>query len=722
MIPRRCIHYNDSLHLFHNIRKFSQFAPLYKRSHLEENEVASTPSKNKHSQFKNKLKYDLSSSKKKSVITTENVEKVSKFIEYQKQMGSTAQEEPKRSKSSSNDEQKSPDVVLQRLDNLMDAKSPKPSRRNRKHGIKRPEHESNLTKYHTTSEKILENEIKQSIPPNKNDIPKLAHNLDRVLFSPGVHFLQDPRTRIYNFSPFLKKVISYKDFNFDAIEGFTPASKHADLLMNAQKFKKQFYSSTSAMTPILSKFYALLNDYKPLNVNRFGNIPFNGLSYYLPASLVIQPQGEYYDNETKSQKPVYSILSDKSCDSEIILSAMGHCLEVLLTNPEDEFVKYRKDSTGENPQVAPSTYNYASYGDFLMRSQLDCYDERLPGNGTFDLKTRATTNIRYSSKDASKVNNDYQIWKLTGDYESFEKEFKDLIRTGAMLKYLFQARIGQMDGIFIAYHNINSIFGFQYLPLEELDKLYYKGAEEPTIIHTNVDEIDESQLIDNLPTMIGETQFKFSMEIWQTLLKDHILKDLNAEFDNKPTPFRLIVEASKSFKRQVELTVYAVPITTEEIETLQGFSDRFPSDFKLEMPQEQRLKNLARHAEELEQFNEKLINNKNVLSYKVTVQSSTIDDRYYVYSSLPSSKFNDWRIKYNVTKLVKPNNEQLLKLLQMGVNSLSHGLDEKDVKVSTFARSLNKSHSMYEKIGSIRKKSWEAKEKTPVVYHPKYKF
>ena len=45
------------------------------------------------------------------------------------------------------------------------------------------------------------------------------------------------------------------------------------------------------MTPILSKFYALLNDYKPLNVNRFGNIPFNGLSYYLPASLVIQPQG-----------------------------------------------------------------------------------------------------------------------------------------------------------------------------------------------------------------------------------------------------------------------------------------------------------------------------------------------------------------------------------------------------------------------------------------------
>lgn len=31
---------------------------------------------------------------------------------------------------------------------------------------------------------------------------------------------------------------------------------------------------------------------------------------------------------------------------------------------------------------------------FLMRSQLDCHDERLPGTGVFDLKTRASFPIR----------------------------------------------------------------------------------------------------------------------------------------------------------------------------------------------------------------------------------------------------------------------------------------------------------------------------------------
>ena len=34
-----------------------------------------------------------------------------------------------------------------------------------------------------------------------------------------------------------------------------------------------------------------------------------------------------------------------------------------------------------------------------------------------------------------------------------------------MLKYSMQARIGAMDGIFVAYHSTAKIFGFEYLPL-----------------------------------------------------------------------------------------------------------------------------------------------------------------------------------------------------------------------------------------------------------------
>jgi Mitochondrial protein Pet127 len=32
--------------------------------------------------------------------------------------------------------------------------------------------------------------------------------------------------------------------------------------------------------------------------------------------------------------------------------------------------------------------------NFVMRSQLDCQDDRLPGTGVFDIKTRACISIR----------------------------------------------------------------------------------------------------------------------------------------------------------------------------------------------------------------------------------------------------------------------------------------------------------------------------------------
>lgn len=33
-----------------------------------------------------------------------------------------------------------------------------------------------------------------------------------------------------------------------------------------------------------------------------------------------------------------------------------------------------------------------------------------------------------------------------------------------------------MDGIFVAYHNTAKIFGFQYIPLEEMDERIYGKA------------------------------------------------------------------------------------------------------------------------------------------------------------------------------------------------------------------------------------------------------
>ena len=77
--------------------------------------------------------------------------------------------------------------------------------------------------------------------------------------------------------------------------------------------------------------------------------------------------------------------------------------------------------------------NFSQSDKFVLRSQLDCFDSRLPGTGVFDIKTRAVTAIRHDLLNF-KENSGYQIRTSQGLVESFEKEYYDLIRS-AFLKY-----------------------------------------------------------------------------------------------------------------------------------------------------------------------------------------------------------------------------------------------------------------------------------------------
>lgn len=43
--------------------------------------------------------------------------------------------------------------------------------------------------------------------------------------SPGVHFLKDPRTNVYNFDPYLENVTQPDEFEFSLLNDFVPASK-----------------------------------------------------------------------------------------------------------------------------------------------------------------------------------------------------------------------------------------------------------------------------------------------------------------------------------------------------------------------------------------------------------------------------------------------------------------------------------------------------------------
>lgn len=98
----------------------------------------------------------------------------------------------------------------------------------------------------------------------------------------------------------------------------------------------------------------------------------------------------------------------------------------------------------------------------------------------------------------------YLIRYLQGQTESFEKEYYDLIRS-AFLKYSFQARIGGMDGCFVAYHSGARVFGFQYIPIEEMDVALFGSHEEGNMVYNLVISFLEKILIAAKDTYEGRS-------------------------------------------------------------------------------------------------------------------------------------------------------------------------------------------------------------------------
>lgn len=134
-------------------------------------------------------------------------------------------------------------------------------------------------------------------------------------------------------------------------------------------------------------------------------------------------------------------------------NAQGTLLENFLTKTPAEFNKTLRDDsepTTKSQKPMREAYRFAKVGfddlflyerhsphlqsdKFVMRSQLDCHDARLPGTGVFDIKTRAVLPIRMDILNYEE-NSGYQIKSQYGIMESFEREYYDLIRSG-FLKY-----------------------------------------------------------------------------------------------------------------------------------------------------------------------------------------------------------------------------------------------------------------------------------------------
>lgn len=363
------------------------------------------------------------------------------------------------------------------------------------------------------------------------DIFPQLHAHDPPL-SPGVYHLQDPRSLVYNFDPYLGSIMPVKEFDFSALNEYITSSKDETLRQYAKKEGRKYIGSSSSMTSVLSQFHFLLSNWREINTSflsqgfRDNQKNFTRLSRAPSAIFLRHKDG------------AYAIDADKEFDTGNILMHLGKSMEKLLTVPTEEFERYRKTSAVkvDPDQVDPEVYHYSTCGDFLMRSQLDAHDPRLPGTGMFDLKTRAVVSIRMDAQNHEEGMG-YQIKGRFGNYESFEREYFDMIRA-AFLKYSLQARIGRMDGIFVAFHNIKRIFGFQYLSLSEMD----------TAIHGQAN------------TSLGDREFRLSLGLW-----NKILDKATEQFPGQPLRMHFETrDTSSPF-----MYIFAEPMTDAEIDEIQ---------------------------------------------------------------------------------------------------------------------------------------------------------
>ncbi|KAM0714285.1 hypothetical protein Q7P37_010072 [Cladosporium fusiforme] len=378
-------------------------------------------------------------------------------------------------------------------------------------------------------------------------VPTLSFGLDRVLFNPGVTSLQDRHSRVYNFDPYLEQIMPVEEFDFNALQQYKTSSQDQSLSELAKTYEKKYVGSTSSMTSTLSHFHYLLSDWRDINLGMLSrNFPeqrptFTGINR-APTAIFLR-----WKNGT------YAIDADKEFDSGNILMMLGKSMEKLLTMSKSEYERYRKSDPREiteEERNAPEAYEYTTMGDFLMRSQLDAYDPRLPGTGMFDIKTRAIASIRMSTTDYKPMLG-YEIHSQQGKWESYEREYYEMMRS-TMLKYMLQARMGRMDGIFLSYHNVQRIFGFQYMPIAEIDRA----------IHGQIDRC------------LGDQEFKMSLH-----LLNKVIDEATARFPEKSLRFHFETRASPV----TALYVFAEPMEEEEIDKIQATSKEKIAEFERKM-------------------------------------------------------------------------------------------------------------------------------------------
>ncbi|KAI9209810.1 mitochondrial protein Pet127-domain-containing protein [Polychytrium aggregatum] len=380
---------------------------------------------------------------------------------------------------------------------------------------KRSPTKKTLEKYrYLDSKSFLERVVGDLQLTADDNVPKLQHGISKVVREPGVHLLKMVDSAdgavTYNFHPYIENIPLVSDVKLEAISSFVPATDDQLLQSLAKEHRKKFVVSTSSITGILSKLYLKVLKQKPVNLDLFSdefkNMKSKFTTTVLERPVIVDVHYNDYDQ--------YVLLSKKDVlenDSKL-LSEHGHVMEALLTNSirNLEALKRTSDETRVTDIDESRLYHFVEMENFLMRSQIDCWDSHLPRQ-KLDIKARALEPIRLDP-DNYKAYLHHKLVNLTGTQSSFEFERFQCARS-TMLKYMFQSRIGDMDGVIICYHNIEKIFGFEYLSRKQMSE-YLCGSEGMmeqifVILVKLIDRILR-QLVRNSPKKSFQIGFSFA--------------------------------------------------------------------------------------------------------------------------------------------------------------------------------------------------------------------
>lgn len=330
--------------------------------------------------------------------------------------------------------------------------------------------------------KYEKEEFKRIILPQKVKPPNLDLDFSNVVNNSGIYPLKSLRKIYKNDELHYYENLPTPDMiEFDNFEKYMKPSEDPNLkkMMKSGNFK--FSSSTSGISSTLSHFFYKLTNFKSPHFynlsDSFKEEPLKFMMYQRKPSMIVlnkNENGQYSINKN-------SIFESKN---EIILLKMGKYMEKLFTCSKEVFEKRYIKKDGKKPESyidEGDYFNFVGYDKILLRSQIDCAGKDKFGNDiVFEIKTRAVSPIRYDVYNYFDYLN-YELNSLLGKHSSYEREFYDLIR-GAFLKYLFQLKIGGMDGAFISYHNTQKIYGFEYISLNDIERRIFGNCNFSNII------------------------------------------------------------------------------------------------------------------------------------------------------------------------------------------------------------------------------------------------